>query len=118
MTNGQKLRIGGGILLSKLTGKPRPFFVQYSLLNACNAKCVYCNCPEREDPRASLEQHLTVLAEFARLGAVRIKFLGGEPLLHRDIGVLVAAAKSHAMRTAIVTNGFLIPSRMDLITQF
>ena len=118
MKNRDKLVIGSKILASKITNRPRPFFVQYSLLNACNAKCVYCNCPEREDPRASLEQHLAVLAEFARLGAVRIKFLGGEPLLHRDIGVLVAAAKSHGTRTAIVTNGFLIPSRMDLMTQF
>ena len=30
------------------------------------------------------------LGEFARLGAVRIKFLGGEPLLHHDLPELVA----------------------------
>lgn len=117
MKNIDKLRIGSKILVSKLTNKPRPFFVQYSLLNACNAKCVYCNCPEREDPRATVEQHLSVLAEFARLGAVRIKFLGGEPLLHPDLGTLIAAAKKHGMRTAVVTNGFLVPARMDLMKQ-
>ena len=53
MKNRDKLVIGSKILASKITNKPRPFFVQYSLLNACNAKCVYCNCPERDDPRAS-----------------------------------------------------------------
>jgi MoaA/NifB/PqqE/SkfB family radical SAM enzyme len=118
MKNIDKLRIGSKILISKATNRPRPFFVQYSLLNACNAKCAYCNCPEREDPRASTEQHLQILAEFARLGAVRIKFLGGEPLLHNDIGLLVAAAKKHGMRTAVVTNGFLVPARMELMRQF
>ena len=92
--------------------------MQYSLLNACNAKCVYCNCPEREDPRASLEMHRHALGEFARLGAVRIKFLGGEPLLHHDLPELVRIARGHGMRTAIVTNGFLIPQRMDLMKQF
>jgi len=115
MTNGQKLRIGRGILLSKLTGKPRPFFVQYSLLNACNAACVYCNCPRRDDPRADRTTHLRVLRDFARLGAARIKFLGGEPLLHEDIDALVSEVKSLGMRAAMVTNGFLVPQRMDLI---
>jgi MoaA/NifB/PqqE/SkfB family radical SAM enzyme len=118
MKTADKLRIGSKILISKATGKPRPFFVQYSLLNACNAKCVYCNCPEREDPRADLEKHRTVLGEFARLGAVRIKFLGGEPLLHPQLGELVKIARSHGMRTAIVTNGFLVPARMELMKQF
>jgi MoaA/NifB/PqqE/SkfB family radical SAM enzyme len=118
MKNSDKLRIGSRILMSKMTGKPRPFFVQYSLLNACNAKCVYCNCPEREDPRASVAAHRAVLAEFARLGAARIKFLGGEPLLHANIAELVQTAKSHGMRAAVVTNGFLVPQRMELMRQF
>lgn len=118
MKNVDKLRIGGKILIAKATGRPRPFFVQYSLLNACNAKCSYCNCPEREDPRAPLETHLGVLSELARLGAVRVKFLGGEPLLSADLPQLVAAVKSHGMRAAVVTNGFLIPLRMELMRQF
>jgi MoaA/NifB/PqqE/SkfB family radical SAM enzyme len=117
MKNSDKIRIGSKILLSRATSKPRPFFVQYSLLNACNAKCVYCNCPEREDPRADLETHLRVIADFARLGAVRIKFLGGEPLLHAHLPQLVAAAKQHGVRTAVVTNGFLVPQRMELMRE-
>ena len=115
MTNGEKLRIGRGILISKITGKPRPFFVQYSLLNACNASCVYCNCPRREDARADRATHLRVLGEFARLGAARIKFLGGEPLLHDDIAALVDETRRLGMRAAMVTNGFLVPQRMDVI---
>ncbi|MBV8520136.1 MAG: radical SAM protein [Acidobacteria bacterium] len=115
MKNRDKLRIGGSILASKLTGRPRPFFVQYSLLNACNASCGYCNCPQREDPRADLATHLRTLADFSRLGAVRIKFLGGEPLLHGDIAQLVDVTKQHGMRAAMVTNGFLIPQKMDVV---
>ena len=115
MKNRDKLRIGSKILLAKATGRPRPFFVQYSLLNACNAACGYCNCPRREDPRAEVDAHLAVLAEFARLGAARIKFLGGEPLLHDRIGTLIDAVREGGMRSAMVTNGFLIPARMDVV---
>ena len=115
MNKTDKIRIGAQIIVAKATGRPRPFFVQYSLLNACNAGCVYCNCPRREDPRAELATHLRTLQEFARLGAVRIKFLGGEPLLHPEIGDLIDACKGLGMRAAMVTNGFLVPERLDVV---
>ncbi|HEY7450611.1 MAG TPA: radical SAM protein, partial [Vicinamibacterales bacterium] len=81
----------------------------------CNASCVYCNCPQRPDPRADLASHVGVLEELARLGAARIKFLGGEPLLHPDVGPLVSKVKELGMRAAMVTNGFLVPRHMAII---
>jgi MoaA/NifB/PqqE/SkfB family radical SAM enzyme len=113
----QKLAIGARILAARLTNEPRPFFVQYSLLNACNARCVYCNSPNREDAQLSTDQHRRILAEFARLGTVRVKFLGGEPLLRPDLGELVAEVRRLGMRSALVTNGLLIPERIDLVRQ-
>lgn len=118
MTKTEKLRVGRKILLAKISGRPRPFFVQYSLLNACNAGCVYCNCPKREDAHTSVDTHARTLAELARLGAVRIKFLGGEPLLHPQIGDLVRVTRQLGMRAAVVTNGFLVPQRPELMRQF
>jgi MoaA/NifB/PqqE/SkfB family radical SAM enzyme len=117
MTKADKIRIGAKLAAAKALGRPKPFFIQYSLLNGCNAACVYCNCPKRDDPRADLPTHFRVLDEFARLGAVRIKFLGGEPLLHPHLDVLAARVKSRGMRVAVVTNGFLIPERLDLVKQ-
>jgi len=110
-----KLSIGARILGSRISGQARPFFVQYSLLNGCNAKCAYCNSPLREDSPLSTQQHLKILREFARLGTVRVKFLGGEPLLRDDLGVLVDEVVRLGMRSAVVTNGFLIPERMDVM---
>ncbi len=54
-------------------------------------------------------------AQFARLGTVRIKFLGGEPLLRDDIGELVQEVRRLGMRSAMVTNGFLIPEKMEVV---
>jgi MoaA/NifB/PqqE/SkfB family radical SAM enzyme len=112
-----KLRIGARILASRGTGRPRPFFVQYSLLNACNAKCAYCDSPNRHGVQLSTAEHEGVLRELARLGAVRIKFLGGEPLLRDDVRQLVAEVRRLGMRSAMVTNGFLIPERFDVVRQ-
>jgi MoaA/NifB/PqqE/SkfB family radical SAM enzyme len=115
VTAGQKLRIGTRIAVARLQAKARPFFVQYSLLNGCNAHCAYCNCPNRGDPQLTTEQHRGVLAEFARLGTVRVKFLGGEPLLRDDIDALIGETRRLGMRAAMVTNGFLVPQKFDSI---
>jgi MoaA/NifB/PqqE/SkfB family radical SAM enzyme len=112
-----KLAVGARILGSRIRGHAKPFFVQYSLLNGCNAKCVYCNSPLREDASLSTEQHIGILREFARLGTVRVKFLGGEPLLRDDLGALVGEIARLGMRSAVVTNGFLIPDRIDVVRQ-
>jgi MoaA/NifB/PqqE/SkfB family radical SAM enzyme len=76
---------------------------------------VYCNCPQRPDPRADLASHVRVLTELAQLGAARIKFLGGEPLLHPDNAPLVATVKKLGMRAAMVTNGFLVPRHIETV---
>jgi MoaA/NifB/PqqE/SkfB family radical SAM enzyme len=110
-----KIAIGSQILAARVTGVQRPFFVQYALLNACNARCAYCNSPFRDDPQLSTEQHRNILSEFARLGTVRVKFLGGEPLLRPDLGELVAHVRRLGMRSAMVTNGFMIPERLDVV---
>jgi MoaA/NifB/PqqE/SkfB family radical SAM enzyme len=110
-----KLAIGAQILAARAQGRPRPFFVQYSLLNGCNARCVYCNSPAREDQQLTTAEHREILAEFARLGTVRVKFLGGEPLLRADIAELAAHVRGLGMRTAMVTNGFMLPERREVI---
>jgi MoaA/NifB/PqqE/SkfB family radical SAM enzyme len=117
MKAGAKLKIGAKILAARLADRSRPFFVQYSLLNACNARCAYCNCPNRADPQLTTEEHRGVLREFARLGAVRIKFLGGEPLLRPDLETLIREVRRLGMRSAMVTNGLLIPERLDVVRQ-
>ena len=113
----QKLGIGVRILTARATGSARPFFVQYSLLNGCNAACVYCNSPSRPDPQLSTNDHFRILDDFARAGAVRIKLLGGEPLLRADIGEIVERVRRLGMRCAMVTNGFLVPAKLDVVRQ-
>lgn len=115
MKNREKIAIGARILAARLQGRSRPFFVQYSLLNACNARCAYCNSPNRPDAPLTLDEHRRILAEFARLGAVRIKFLGGEPLLSRDIDALTEEVIRLGMRAAMVTNGFLIGEKIATV---
>lgn len=115
MKTSTKVRIGLQILKSRATSSPRPFFVQYSLLNGCNMRCSYCNSPNRDDEQLDTATHKRILAGFAELGTARIKFLGGEPLLRSDLGELVDETKRLGMRAAMVTNALLIPQKFDII---
>ncbi len=112
-----KLRIGGAIVKSKITGRPRPFFVQYALSHRCDGRCSYCNCFEQGGDELTLAQHLQVLREFAALGAVRIKLLGGEPLLYPHVAHVVEEIRSLGMRSAMTTNGHFVESKLDVVKQ-
>lgn len=111
----EKAAIGAKIFSARITNQAKPFFVQYSLLNDCNAVCVYCNSPHRGEPQIDTAAHRQILSEFAALGALRIKLLGGEPLLRSDIGELVGIVQELGMRCAMVTNGFMIERKLDVI---
>src|SRR5262245_59606267 len=115
MKTSDKLIIGAKIVAARAIDTPRPFFVQYSLLNACNARCGYCNCPNRVDPQLGTDVHLRILGDRAGLGTVRVKFLGGEPLLRPDVGDLVSEVQRLGMRAAMVTNGLLVPEKIHIV---
>lgn len=117
MKTWDKLAVGAKIFAAVASGRPRPLFVQYSLSDRCNGRCVYCNCPNRGDTGLSTEKRLALIAAFARLGCLRMKLYGGEPLLNEDIEILIRAVRSHGMRCAMVTNGLLIEQKMAAVRQ-
>jgi GTP 3',8-cyclase len=89
--------------------------LRISVTDRCNLRCQYC-MPEDEYawlPRESLLtfEEITRLARvFALLGTGRIRLTGGEPLLRRDLDVLVAmlAALPGVDELALTTNGLLL----------
>jgi GTP 3',8-cyclase len=89
--------------------------LRLSVTDRCNLRCQYC-MPEQDYvwlPRESLltfEEIGAIVDAFTPLGVDRVRITGGEPLLRRDLPVLV---ESLATRTAIAdlaltTNGVLL----------
>ncbi|MBN2207448.1 MAG: radical SAM protein [Candidatus Aminicenantes bacterium] len=112
-----KLAVGVKIMASVVSGRPRPLFIQYSLSDRCNGQCIYCNCRNRGNTGLTTEDRLALIAAFARLGCLRMKLYGGEPLLNDDVHVLIRAVRSHGMRCAMVTNGLLITEKMEAVRE-
>jgi GTP 3',8-cyclase len=91
--------------------------LRISVTDRCNLRCQYC-MPEQDYvwlPRESLltfEETTAIVDAFTPLGLDRVRITGGEPLLRRDLAVLIEAL---AVRPAIVdlamtTNGVLLAS--------
>ncbi|HVS11058.1 MAG TPA: GTP 3',8-cyclase MoaA [Planctomycetota bacterium] len=89
--------------------------LRLSVTDRCNLRCAYC-MPEEEYvwlPRAqilSFEEIGELVDAFVELGVDRLRLTGGEPLLRRDLPLLVRmlAAKPAIRDLALTTNGVLL----------
>jgi cyclic pyranopterin phosphate synthase len=88
--------------------------LRISLTDRCNFRCFYC-LPHGEPAWAKKETLLTfeeiarLAGIFVSLGIEKIRLTGGEPLIRRDVPVLVeklAALKPQLSDIALTTNGF------------
>ena len=89
--------------------------LRLSVTDRCNLRCAYC-MPEQEYvwlPKEDLlqfEEIETLVDLFLDLGVDKVRLTGGEPLLRRDLAVLVRglAAKARIHDLALTTNGVLL----------
>lgn len=96
--------------------------VRLSVTDRCNLRCQYC-MPEQDYvwlPREDLltfEEIGTIVDAFTPLGVDRIRITGGEPLLRRDLPVLVEslAARPAIADLALTTNGVLLRAQASTL---
>jgi GTP 3',8-cyclase len=95
--------------------------LRVSLTDRCNLRCTYCMPPEGLDwlPGADVltdEEILRLIAiGVQRLGIKTVRLTGGEPLLRKNLELLVAdiAALSPTPEIALTTNGIGLAARAD-----
>lgn len=103
--------------------------LRVSLTDRCNFRCFYC-LPNGEPPLARKDKILTyeeleyICEIFVSLGIEKIRLTGGEPLLRKDIEVLIeklarlknpqsAICNPQLKDLALTTNGHTLPSRAE-----
>ncbi len=90
---------------------PTPLVVQVQPTWSCNLRCASCRYwqgPPSESYELTTDEHLALLDQLAELGAARVWFVDGEPLLRQDLPELVGWAVKRGLDTAIITNGTLL----------
>ncbi len=100
--------------------------LRISVTDRCNFRCPYCMPAAVFGERyqflpkpqlLSFEEITRLTRIILRLGAVKLRLTGGEPLLRQDIETLVAmlAALEGVEDLAMTTNAYLLPQKIDAL---
>lgn len=86
-----------------------------NVTNRCNFKCGHCfrEGATAEDLDLALVE--SAIPDLQRIGIQQVNFTGGEPILHKRFGELVARFTRRGFRFGLVTNGWLADRYLDLL---
>jgi MoaA/NifB/PqqE/SkfB family radical SAM enzyme len=106
----------------KLIRHGGPAICNVAVTNSCNATCDFCNFANGKVARKDLrwidaEQFPAALDILHRRGIRYLNIFGGEPLLHPKLMEMLAAAVEKNMGPAMITNGWLLPAKLDQLAQ-
>lgn len=105
--------------LVRLIPRGGPAICNVAVTNVCNAKCDFCNFAHDKGfvtnrtflDADRFEAALDVLKDRALVRF--ITFMGGEPLLHPRLIEMVRLATAAGIQPTLVTNGWLLPPKVD-----
>lgn len=103
-------RLAGFAFRRYVLGRRVPVTVMVAVTCRCQCDCAHCSASGLTDGGAELSaaEIKKVIADAGVIGAPKIGFTGGEPLLRPDLAGLVAFAASLGLSVSIDTNGFLL----------
>ncbi len=89
-----------------------PGYLQFAITNICNAKCDFCGfAVDRFDPKqrrsVTLQEARDVIDICAKNHIGFLLFVGGEPLVHKDLVHMTRYAAERGIRPMVCTNGSL-----------
>jgi len=89
-----------------------PGYLQFAITNICNAKCDFCGfAVDRFDPKqrrsVTLKEARDVIDICVKNHIGYLLFVGGEPLVHKELRAMTRYAAERGVRPMICTNGSL-----------
>ncbi len=112
----QQIRVGAYIMKQRLAGVDKyPLVLMLEPLFRCNLACP--GCGKIDYPDAVLNKRLSVqecLEAVDECGAPIISIPGGEPLIHREIGEIVAGIVARKKFVYLCTNAMLLEKKLHL----
>src|SRR3954447_15537721 len=105
-------RAGPWKLLGEVLEHGGPGYLQFAITNVCNAKCDFCGfAVDRFDPKqrrsVTLQEARDVIDIAVKNHIGYLLFVGGEPMVHRDLRAMTRYAAERGIHPMICTNGGL-----------
>src|SRR6185503_8904141 len=90
-----------------------PGYLQFAITNICNADCGFCGFARSQfDPKkrrsVTLQEAKDVIDIAVKNHIGYLLFVGGEPMVHRDLRGMVRYAAERGIHSMICTNGGLL----------
>lgn len=112
----QMATVGAYVLKQKLKGNKRyPLVLMLEPLFRCNLACA--GCGKIDYPDAILNRRMSVqecLDAVDECGAPMVAIPGGEPLIHKEIGEIVAGIVARKKFVSLCTNALLLEKKLHL----
>jgi len=95
-------------------------YLRISLIERCNLRCTYC-MPEEGvtlSPKSSImsyEEIYTIAKTFVNNGVTKIRLTGGEPLIRKDIPIILEKLSSLPIELSITTNAVIVDKFIDVL---
>lgn len=95
----------------------KPLVVLFYMTDRCNLHCRYCvgNWSGRKIEDFTTEEIIKIIDECKELGTCHFTIHGGEVLLRNDVGQIVDYLKKNHFYVNLVTNGILLPEKINEI---
>jgi len=103
--------------------KRKHSYLRISLTERCNLRCTYC-MPAEGIPLLPKSHIMTydeiykIAKTFTDNGVTKIRLTGGEPLIRKDIPVILEKLASLPVEIGITTNGITIDKHIETLKQF
>lgn len=98
-----------------------PNLMSFAVNDVCNASCAHCSFFSAvEEPGRhvlSLEESKKLIRDAQELGVSVFNFVGGEPLLRRDLPEIIRSVDKDLSTTVMFTNGAFLASRIRELTR-
>jgi MoaA/NifB/PqqE/SkfB family radical SAM enzyme len=99
-------------LLGEVLDHGGPGYLQFAITNICNAKCDFCGfAVDRFDAKqrrsVTLQEAKDVIDIAVKNHIGYLLFVGGEPLIHRDLRAMTRYAAEAGIHPMVCTNGSL-----------
>lgn len=106
------------IIHNRLRGRLKPVIAVLVVNTTCNLNCAYCSGDYQRGSKKgnfTTEELINIIDELYKMGARALTVHGGETLLRKDIGYLVNYIKNKGFYINFVTNGLLLPGKIEEI---
>ena len=82
----------------------------WQVTRKCNLKCLYClsDSGPKAEYGLTTKEAIKLIDGLGKIGVNRLDFTGGEPLMRKDLGILIDRAKKNKINTIVTTNTLLL----------